>query len=299
MRWKDDQSSMELELPAHFSFSEALIFLGRSSQEILHYVEGSAVFKGIIFDGEVILLKLSSTETHLQASFLLGPPSHNGRKKAAAFIEEWLDLKRDASGFVRMSARDPLLKSLAERYGGLRIIGIPDLFEALVWAVIGQQINLTFAYKLKKAFTEKYGTCFPYQGRCFWLFPEPGMIAGLEPEELKQLQFTGRKAEYIIGIAKLMAEKKLKKDDLLGQPGARDKLISLKGVGAWTADYVRMKCLLDPSAFPIGDAGLQNALKQQMGLDRKPSIEEIEKAASRWAGWQAYAVFYFWRSLYE
>ncbi|WP_306009470.1 hypothetical protein [Bacillus sp. MMSF_3328] len=75
--------------------------------------------------------------------------------------------------------------------------------------------------------------------------------------------------------------------------------MSLKGVGAWTADYVRMKCLLDPAAFPIGDAGFQNALKLQMGLDRKPSIEEVEKAASRWAGWQAYAVFYFWRSLYE
>ncbi|WP_306009469.1 DNA-3-methyladenine glycosylase [Bacillus sp. MMSF_3328] len=207
MKWKDDQSSMELELPAHFHFREAFVFLGRSSYEILHYVEGSAVFKGIIFEGEVILLKISSTETHLQASFLLGPPSHNGRKKAAAFIEEWLDLRCDASGFARMAAGDPLLKGLAERYAGLRIIGIPDLFEALVWAVIGQQINLTFAYKLKKAFTEKYGTCFSYEGRCFWLFPEPGMIAALEPEELKQLQFTGRKAEYIIGIAKLMAEK--------------------------------------------------------------------------------------------
>ncbi|MGD6894124.1 DNA-3-methyladenine glycosylase family protein [Bacillus infantis] len=299
MKWKDDQSSMELELPAHFHFREALVFLDRSSYEILHYVEGSAVFKGIITDGEVILLKISSTETHLHASFLLGAPSDNGRKQAAAFIEEWLDLKRDASGFARMAAGDPLLKGLAERYAGLRIIGIPDLFEALVWAVIGQQINLTFAYKLKKAFAEKYGTCFPFKGRRFWLFPEPGKIAALEPEELKQLQFTGRKAEYIIGIAKLMAEKKLKKDDLLGQPGARDVLMSLKGVGAWTADYVRMKCLLDPAAFPIGDAGFQNALKLQMGLDRKPSIEEIEKAASRWAGWQAYAVFYFWRSLYE
>jgi DNA-3-methyladenine glycosylase II len=299
MKWKDGHSSMEMELPAHFHFSEALVFLGRSSQEILHYVEDSAVYKGIVFDGEVIPLKISSTETHLHASFLLGAPSDNGRKKAAAFIEDWLDLKRDVSGFVRMAGSDPLMKDLAERYAGLRIIGIPDLFEALVWAVIGQQINLTFAYKLKKALVEKYGTCYPYQGHFFWSFPEPGKIAALEAEDLKQLQFTARKAEYIIGIAKLMADKKLKKNDLLSQPGARDVLMSLKGVGAWTADYVRMKCLLDPTAFPIGDAGLQNALKQQMGLDRKPSIEEIEKAASRWAGWQAYAVFYLWRSLYE
>ncbi|WP_413229458.1 hypothetical protein [Heyndrickxia sporothermodurans] len=60
-----------------------------------------------------------------------------------------------------------------------------------------------------------------------------------------------------------------------------------------------MKCLNHPSAFPIADVGLHNALKVQLQLERKPTIEEINEFAANWEGWQAYATFYLWRSLYE
>lgn len=60
-----------------------------------------------------------------------------------------------------------------------------------------------------------------------------------------------------------------------------------------------MKCLHQSSAFPIADVGLHNALKVPLGLNRKPTIEEIKEVATNWQGWQAYATFYLWRSLYE
>lgn len=69
------------------------------------------------------------------------------------------------------------------------------------------------------------------------------------------------------------------------------------GFGPWTANYVMMRCLRDPSAFPIEDVGLHNALKQQLKLSEKPGLAEIRQLAAAWQGWEAYATFYLWRSL--
>jgi DNA-3-methyladenine glycosylase II len=77
----------------------------------------------------------------------------------------------------------------------------------------------------------------------------------------------------------------------------REKLLQIRGVGEWTADYVLMKCFRIPSVFPITDVGLHNALKIHLGLSQKPSLPEIKKLAADWNPWEAYATFYLWRSL--
>jgi DNA-3-methyladenine glycosylase II len=75
-------------------------------------------------------------------------------------------------------------------------------------------------------------------------------------------------------------------------------LVRVRGIGPWTAHYVRMRCLRDPRAFPIGDAGLHNAVKARLGLERKPTPQELQALFANWAGWEAYATFYLWHSLY-
>jgi DNA-3-methyladenine glycosylase II len=167
---------------------------------------------------------------------------------------------------------------------------------------MGQQINLTFAYTLRKRFIEQFGESITFDEQKYWLYPTAERIADLELEDLRLLQFTGRKAEYIIGIAKTLASGELTKDKLLKMQTPLDMyqaLIHIRGVGAWTADYVLMKCLHHKAAFPIADVGLHNALKNQLGLEQKPTILEIQEIATHWEGWQAYATFYLWRSLYE
>ena len=201
-----------------------------------------------------------------------------------------------------MAENDQILKPLVKKYNGLRLIGIPDLFEALVWAIIGQQINLTFAYMLKKRFVEHFGEYVYFEGQSYWLFPTPERIAVIEVDDLIHLQFTRRKSEYIIEIAKIIASGQLTKNLLWQQEdyeAMKKRLMDIRGIGAWTADYVLMKCLQQPTAFPIADVGLHNALKIQLALERKPTIEELKNYAEHWQGWQAYATFYLWRSLYE
>jgi len=74
-------------------------------------------------------------------------------------------------------------------------------------------------------------------------------------------------------------------------------LMRLHGVGKWTAEYVCLRCLKDPAAFPVDDVGLQNAIKQQLHLSAKPSVDEIYKFSRHWKNWEAYATFYLWNSL--
>lgn len=296
----DYQDYIELIPPIEFDFNECLVYLNRSENECMHKVVDGALYKVIEIGANMVLLRASSGRNGLIISFPAGTNCDAERKHAAEYVWELFDLSRDLKPFYAAVNDDKVLKNMAYKYFGLRIIGMPDLFEALAWAVMGQQINLTFAYTLKRRFVESYGTSYTHNNDVYWLFPKPEVILNLNVADLMKLQFTSKKAEYIIGIARLLHSGELDKDSLikLDYEEMKKRLIKIRGVGNWTADYVIMKCLRLTQAFPITDAGLHNALKAALGLKEKPDIQKIEAIASGWSGWEAYATFYLWRSLY-
>ena len=224
------------------------------------------------------------------------------RAQVAKYVWDMFDLGTDLTSFYKLAEDDSIIKLLIDKYKGLRIVKINDMFEAICWAIIGQQINLKFAYTLKKRLVESYGEKMIYDKEEYFLFPTPQVISKLEVEDLKPLQFTTRKAEYIIGIANLFNDGTIKKEELALEKDyekLKKKLVSIRGVGNWTADYTIMKCFDINDAFPIADVGIHNALKGILGLDKKPTIDEIEKLSVNWRGWEAYATFYLWRCLYD
>ncbi len=302
MNWLDNESTIEITPPAPFNYEECLLFLGRSEQEVLYEIKDGAIWKLHRVSGNLVLFKISHHSNKLKVEFPISPPSQVVRHEIAEFIWEWFDLDTNLKEFYKMAVENSILNKLTNEYDGLRMMCLPDLFEALTWAVMGQQINLTFAYTLKKRFVEQFGESLSHGEQTYWLYPSAERIATLAVEDLRPLQYTGRKAEYIIDLAKTVASGELTKEKLLKMPTPLDMyqaLIHMRGVGAWTADYVLMKCLHHRAAFPIADVGLHNALKNQLGLERKPTIMEIKEIAAHWEGWQAYATFYLWRSLYD
>lgn len=292
---------LNIPTPSDFSFEECLAHLMRSEQETVHQVIDHSIYKAIKIDGdEPILFIIDWKPDALHVRFPLTTPSAKQKEQTASFIIEWFDLTTDLNGFYELAKHDPILSPIVQNHYGLRIMGIPNLFEALTWAIIGQQINLTFAYTLNKRLVEKYGDFVEYEGKKFYTFPSFEMVASLTTDDLRALQFSTRKAEYIIGIAQLMQGGKLDKDILFKLETFEQKhlfLTTIRGIGPWTADYVLMKSLQESSAFPISDVGLHNALKKQLNLDRKPTMDELKELAETWKGWQAYATFYLWRSL--
>ena len=226
---------------------------------------------------------------------------HSGdldEKQVEAFLRRWWDLDRDMALFYQQFADDDLLKDSIVANRGARIVGFPDLFEALVIGILGQQVNVQFAYTLKQRLTEAYGEHLDWQGETWWRFPEPAQLGSVSVQELRDMQISQRKAEYLLGVAGAMADGRLSKEELEQQSFAEQMsaLTALRGIGAWTAQYVCMKCLHGMDAFPAGDAGLQNAVKSLLGMDRKPTVEELQELATAWKGWEAYATWFLWMS---
>lgn len=296
-----------IQPPADFNYDRTVDYLSRSSKECMFHVEDRLVTRLISTTSGPLLIRLSALEHGmLQLEFPLGiadgtEPSPAVRAEAVAYIRDWFDLDRDLEPYYELAEQDEILRECARSFHGLRIVGIDDLFEAMCWGIMGQQINLPFAYTLKRRFVEQYGTYQDYKGRRYFTFPAPDAIAQLQVENLTPLQLTTRKSEYLIGTAREMVEGRLSKEQLLAQgdlPSIEKALTSIRGIGPWTANYVLMRCLRMPAAFPIADVGLHNALKLVLGRETKPSIAEIKELSADWGDWKAYATFYLWRLLY-
>ncbi|WP_028563746.1 DNA-3-methyladenine glycosylase family protein [Paenibacillus pinihumi] len=305
-------SSFELAVRQPFSFARCLEYMARSPLESLYEVRGSSVIRLVRAAQEPeqgygpvrsYLVEITCPDDEaLYVRFLQDEPGSGQELEGVKrYIREWFDLDRDMKHWHQLSSGDPVMGKLAAEFYGLRIIGIPDLYEALCWAIAGQQVNLPFAYKLKARLAETYGESVSWEGCDYRRFPDPSALAEADIAELQSLQFTRAKSAAIIETAALMTRGELSRAGLLalGDFAAAEKaLVGIRGIGPWTANYVRMRCLRDPGAFPIGDVGLQNAVRAQLGMDRKPTTAELKDLFAPWSGWEAYATFYLWHSLY-
>lgn len=255
--------------------------------------------KGVCIEGQKILLDISNSGGDTLDISVLTPAGAVPPHSITDYIKTWLDLDRNLENFYNMAAADPLLSTLTTKYPGLRLIGINNLFEALSWSIIGQQINLNFAYKLKRALVENFGSYQQFDGNHYYFFPTPETLAAVKKEDLLALQFSKQKADYLIRLGNTFQEKGISKDHLqqLGFNDAIVQLSSLHGIGPWTANYVAMRCLKFMEAFPMGDAGLQNAIKNLWGQKEKPTMAQLNILSQKWSGWQAYATLFLWRSL--
>jgi DNA-3-methyladenine glycosylase II len=300
VKWKDFKKYIEIDVPEEFSFEQCMVYLNRSDIECLHKIKDGEFYKLLKFETINVLINISIKIKKLKITFMDGVPAKWIRAQVAKYVWDMFDLGTDLTDFYKLTEDDFIIKLLVNKYKGLRIIKINDMFETICWAIIGQQINLKFAYTLKKRLVECYGEKMVYDNDEYFIFPTPKVISTLEVEDLKLLQFTTRKAEYIIGIANLVNNGTIKKEELALEKvydELKKRLVSIRGVGNWTADYTIMKCFDINDAFPIADVGVHNALKGILGLDKKPTIDEIEELAVNWRGWEAYATFYLWRCL--
>lgn len=300
--WTDQKRTITLQVPEQYRFAENVKYLTRSPNECLHLYESERIYKAIPIENETPMVEIGAdSESALTIRFLDAPPRKCVRAAVARYVREWFDLDTDLQPFYELAKDDPLLRQAVQQFGGLRIIGIPDLFEAICWGIIGQQINLSYAYTLKRRLVERFGRQVEWEGKAFWVFPSPETIAALTVNDLQDLRMTTKKCEYMIHVAKLMAEGKLTKQRLASAGDCRQAekmLLGIRGIGPWTANYVLMRCLRFPDAFPIDDVGLHNAIKHLMGTENKPTKEQLQKLASSWRNWEAYATFYLWRFLY-
>ncbi|MGH3374968.1 MAG: DNA-3-methyladenine glycosylase family protein [Actinoallomurus sp.] len=166
-------------------------------------------------------------------------------REAAVMIRSWLDLDTDSRTIDEALRDDPVLRPMIKRRPGIRLIGYPDEFEAIAATVLGQQVSLaaarTFAGRLAEALGERA------QGLI--AFPAPGAIASVQTAELQQVIGLSRaRAATLHAVATAWAAGISLRDRSLAE--ARSTLLAIAGVGPWTADYVSIRALQDPTWAP-------------------------------------------------
>ncbi|WP_272493171.1 DNA-3-methyladenine glycosylase family protein [Sporosarcina cyprini] len=293
---------IQIPVPSEFSFDQNMKYLIDAGNECMYEVEDSHIRRALSIPGEApVFIDISDAGADGLLVQIWGAADDATLQKVQHYVTDWFDLETDLRPFYAMAQEDRYLSKAIEQFYGLRNMGIPDFFEAVSWGIIGQQINLAFAFTLKRRFVETFGSSIEWEGKRYWLFPTPETIAALSVEELVPLQMTQRKSEYLIGVARLIVEGTLSKEVVQAAGSykeAEKMLTSVRGIGPWTANYVLMRCLRSPNAFPLADVGLLNAIKYLDNLDEKPSREELLRLAVPWADWESYATFYLWRFLY-
>jgi AraC family transcriptional regulator of adaptative response / DNA-3-methyladenine glycosylase II len=178
---------------------------------------------------------------------------------------------------------------------GLRVPGAVSGYELAVRAVLGQQITVaaarTLAQRLVDTFGEPIETPWPELVR---LFPEPSVLAGASGDALGQLGIVRQRQAAIVAIARAVADHRLALHGGSDVAATLAALTELPGIGDWTAQYIAMRALRWPDAFPSGDVALHKALRVQD--DPRPARAALA-ASQAWRPWRSYAVIRAWHGL--
>ncbi|MBI1752827.1 MAG: DNA-3-methyladenine glycosylase 2 family protein [Acidobacteria bacterium] len=276
-----------LPMPEGLRVRDVLAFHGRDPLSVSERVDGRTLRKAFLFDGRPSVLSLAFGETGVEVS-LVGSSGATAMAKAHGAALRLLGWTGDPSGFEAAHPR------LAHGREGLRVLFTLDPFEALVWAILGQQVNLSFAYALRRDLIRLAGVP---AGKDLIAHPDARRLAVLKVEDLQALRFSKRKAEYLLHAASEAASGRLRLEDLATATGAARALQSLRGCGPWTAQYVLMRGLGFRDCVPVGDAGLTLALQRWFRLETRPGAEETQRLMTAFAPHRSLATFHLWASL--
>ncbi|MFC1287446.1 DNA-3-methyladenine glycosylase [Bacillus paralicheniformis] len=187
------------------------------------------------------------------------------------------------------------LSSIFAEHAGTPLVLDFHLYHCLMKCIIHQQLNLSFAYTLTERFVHTFGE----QKDGVWFYPLPETVAQLDYNDLRELQFSMRKAEYVIDTSRMIADGRLNLDELaqLSDEDMMEKLVKIRGIGPWTVQNVLLFGLGRPNLFPAADIGIQNAIKRHFGLNDKPTKEQMLEMSKEWHPYLSYASLYLWRSI--
>ena len=237
------------------------------------------------------IVTLQATGTNERPSFLIKDTLNELQMKEVESIFH-LDRPLDEIG-LHFASTD--LAPIFLEHEGTPLVRSFSLYGTLIRSIIHQQLNMSFANTLSMRFVETFGS----QRDGVWWYPSPERVAELNVETLREMQFSSRKAEYLIGLSQVVADgsldlekfKRMDDDEVIAE------LVTYRGVGPWTAQSFLMSGLGRPNQFPLADIGLQNALKNLWVTDRKPTKDEIIARFPDWSPYLSYAALYLWRSI--
>jgi AraC family transcriptional regulator of adaptative response / DNA-3-methyladenine glycosylase II len=254
-------------------------------------VQGDVYRRTIGFDGHQGTITVRPAPGNaLQATVRF--PKLSTLPQIIARLRRVFDLAADPDAIALQLIKDPTLAPLLAARPGLRVPGAWDGFELAVRAVLGQQITVPGAIRLAGTLVVRFGEQLrDPDGALTHVFPEPGVLAGVDPASLGVPRSRGT-ALLAVAAAVVADPHIFAAGRSLAEAVAQ--LRALPGIGEWTAQYIAMRQLREPDAFPAADIGLMRALADSEGL--RPTASALLARAETWRPWRAYAAQHLWAS---
>ena len=196
------------------------------------------------------------------------------------------DLNADWTDIASVLKSDPVLARRVELAPGLRVPGCWNGFELATRAILGQQITVRGATTLAGRIVKMFGHACPATDELTYLFPLPEVLAAAD---LSDIGMPRSRGETIRALARAVCERRINFEGVIDSESFLERLMEIPGIGKWTAQYVAMRALGEPDAFPVGDAAVLSALNLSIPA-------ELERRAEAWRPWRAYATMYLWNT---
>jgi len=263
-------------------------------EDAANYFDGKIFRKAFKNGNKLFLLSLQELNGGILLNLTPATKSPQLWQRAEHLARKILGLDFPLEKFYQFAKSDPVLHELTQKFHGFRPTLATTPFESIVTSITAQQINLQFAFTVRSRLVRRYGEKLVIDGQTYFAFPTPEKLARVKVSSLRQLQFTEKKSEYVIGLAKAICDGQLDLEALPQQSDEEitEKLIALRGIGRWTVDWFLARCLGRGNAFPAGDLGVRKAVQHFYFKGKEKSEDELRKFAQRWGEFANLATHY-------
>jgi DNA-3-methyladenine glycosylase II len=204
--------------------------------------------------------------------------------RVRSMVDRLLGLRVDLTDWYHMAARDVRLRPLADTFRGMKPPRFPTMFEAVVNAFACQQLSLEVGLELLNRLATLAGAGFGGPDHSSYVFPTACEVSRQAPGTYRAIGFSRQKVRALLDLARAITRQELdlewlqEKDDAV----ARERLLELRGVGRWTAEYVLLRGLGRLHVFPGDDVGAQKRLARWLGRSRPLDYAGVHRAVDRW-----------------
>ncbi len=289
------ETTQEIALPPGYRVADVIAFHGRDAEGLAEQVGPDGLRKGVLLDGVPTLLDIRFEGNAARCRLAFDVPVTPALAALAQdALLNVLGLRIDPAAFAAFAHDDPVLGPVLARQPGLRIVQSATVFEALTWAIIGQQINLTFAIALRRTLIKLAGR--PHSSG-LWCYPEALDVARLALEDLTSRKFSTAKAETVLRVARMAVDGSLALDRRRDAAQVSQELLAIKGIGPWTVNYVLLRGYGHTDCSLEGDVAVRTALHNLTGSAVRPTVMEAQRLLARYAPHRTMAAAYLWASL--
>jgi AraC family transcriptional regulator, regulatory protein of adaptative response / DNA-3-methyladenine glycosylase II len=269
-----------------YDWEAVLTFLQARATPGVESVEESRYRRTITVDGAHGVIDVSRLEPGAALGLEVRFPNPRALLSIVERVRRLFDLGADPAVIGEHLGADPLLRGPLARHPGIRMPGAWDGFELAVRAILGQQISVRAATTLAGRIASMFGRAAAARGEGGRLFPTPVRLADAAIERAGVMP---ARAEAIRTLARRVVDGSITFGPCIDGRAAIAALNALPGIGTWTAEYIAMRALGEPDAFPRGDLVLRRLAG---GL----TARELDRRSDAWRPWRAYAVMLLWQS---